>query len=154
MAQSLRKSKSKSALQAENRMLRAHGIGDGITKIIQAIIKYGVVAYIAYNIRLIAIEWAGKNTTANIDVKADVSVDINNAADSAAGAVSNLCDQTIYIALFVMVAAIGYGKAQAILRRRVIERMHPYQEAAEKQIDPERTSSRLTNTGDTRPEDH
>ncbi len=48
---------------------------------------------------------------------------------------------------------IAYGRRQAKLRRDAVERLHPYQEQHEKSIDPNRTSSRLTSRGETRPED-
>lgn len=52
------------------------------------------------------------------------------------------------------VGGIFYGRRQAKLRKDTVERLHPYQEKYEKSIDPNRSSSRLTPRGETRPEDH
>ena len=43
--------------------------------------------------------------------------------------------------------------AESKSRRDIIERFHPYQDAWERDKDENRTTSKLTKRGDTRPED-
>jgi hypothetical protein len=59
-----------------------------------------------------------------------------------------------HIAMFAFgVGGASYGYRQKRLMQRNIERMSPALEQREKQIDPNRSSSRLTSKGQTRPED-
>ena len=60
---------------------------------------------------------------------------------------------SMMIAYLFGFAGLGYGGLQHHLRRRYVERFSPFLQAREKEIDPQRTSSSITMTGDTRPED-
>lgn len=51
------------------------------------------------------------------------------------------------------IGGVIYGRRQANLRKSTVERLHPFQEAYERNLDPKRTSSSLTSRGDTRTED-
>lgn len=158
-------SKSRAEYKAENRLLRAHGFGSGLVKVLQQLIKYGGFVLIAWHVQLAITSLSGKHTYADIVVRADGNMNMGDGVkpDGESGqapACPQLEDQGLspqdalaIICFFLALVAISYGRAQARLRRDVIERMHPYQEAFEKQRDPGRTSSRLTRTGETRPED-
>ena len=56
-------------------------------------------------------------------------------------------------AWLLAVGSVGYGITQRQLRRRVIARYAPIMREHEKAVDPRRTSSQLTERGDTKPED-
>lgn len=135
--------KTRAELKAENRMLRQHYLGDSITKVLVALIRYGAFAFISWQLAKMVIALAGHHTEADIQIGATLNV----------GLIDRIPMYVVSLALFLALVAVIYAKRQAKLRRQIIERFHPYQEAAEKQIDPKRSSSRLTKTGDTRPED-
>lgn len=103
---------------------------------IQALIKWGAIAFIAYQARRAVQATAGRITLADYQV----SVNQGGGYDH-----FDLC------VAFVVFGCIGiwYGYKQRRLRQYVIARMHPYQEMWEKSQDAKRSTSALTKTGDT-----
>ena len=96
---------------------------------------------------------AGKRTDANLDARVQGTVQIES--DTLTNTLKDLLGEKT---LGFLLAALGgggvlYGRAQHKLRRDDIEFMQPYKDKYEKLLDEKRSSSRLTNRGDTRPED-
>jgi len=109
---------------------------DMVTKLGHSVAKYGSAAIIAF------FAYRAVDTLAGVDTFADITV---------SWLVS--CKMTGFAALILALAALLYGHYQRKLRKDVIERMHRYQAAYERERDPNRTSSKLTPRGDTRKED-
>jgi hypothetical protein len=97
----------------------------------------------------VAISWAGKTTKADIGINANIQAEINKSEESAAE------NSSLIGWLGSIFGALGllYGRAQARLRKNIVERYQPYKEMYEKEVDSKRTSSDLTPRGETRPED-
>ena len=148
--------KSNAELRAELRMHRQHGIGNNITKIIRDIIKWGAIVAIVYYGYLSIDTLSGRTTKANIDINAQGVLSLNEGS-GAQGATKDaelpVCRIVILIALIFGIGGVVYGRRQAKLRKDVIERHHYLVQKAEKRIDPGRSTSQLTQRGDTRPED-
>ena len=102
-----------------------------------------------YLLAPVAISWAGKTTKADIGINANIQAEINK-SDESEPEYSSLIGWLggIFGALGVL-----YGRAQARLRKNMVERYQPYKEMYEKEVDSKRTSSDLTPRGETRPED-
>lgn len=123
--------KSKKNLQDEIKLLKQHGIGSNITKVLLAIITYGAFVAIMYFLNDSLKVLAGKATIA--DIKVDVWNDVLASVFGGGG--------------------VLYGFGQNKLRRNNTERLTKRIIKLEKIIDSGRTSSGLTNTGETSPED-
>lgn len=153
------KKKTRAELSVEVRFLKAHGLGNNITKIIRDFIMYGSFLGIAYCTYLSIDTLAGKTTAADIKVKAEGALSLNpgQSKSKTTKEVSKALP-TEYIAALSLAIMFGiggtvYGRKQAKLRKDVIERYHTLIQEAEKIIDPKRSTSQLTYRGDTRPED-
>jgi len=153
------KNKTKAELNAEVRLLKAHGFGNNVTKVFRDFIMYGSFLGIAYFTYLSIDTLAGRNTTADIKVKAEGALSLNpEQSKSKVTKEASKAVPTKYIAAFSLAILFGiggivYGRKQATLRKDVIERYHPPIQEAEKIIDSKRSSSQLTYRGNTRPED-
>jgi hypothetical protein len=100
------------------------------------LIKYGCLAIVAYlGYRSIAV-LSGQYTFADIGIKFLANVRIANSVGYVVG-----------------VGGLAYGRRQKKLREDAIEQLAPRIKELEAQIDPNRTSSGLTERGRTRPED-
>ncbi len=123
-------------LEAENSYLRKARIADGIIQVALAAVRYGALIVVGYwgleAIRALA----GSSTFA------DISVDF-------------LTEINVSVALAWSVGVFGgvYGYKQRHLRRNTVERLQGRIRELEAMIDPQRSSSKLTTRGDTRPED-
>lgn len=154
----VRKTKSRAELEAENRLLRSHQYADNISKVFQALIKYGAYVLIAYFAIAKPIEsLSGKSTFADIkmDTKADVMLQSADKSPPSAHGVSQT-DYCLLVSISALVfgfAGVRYGRKQAKLRKDVVERIQLRNQNLEKAIDPNRSTSALTPRGDTRPED-
>jgi len=144
--QAKQKKKTAAELRAEIAFIKQHAIGDNITKIIIMLIQYGVLASIAYWVYKSIDTLAGKNTAANIDIKA-------SGAFNLAEELSQSCTWIWILAILIVFAAVKYGVRQNKLRKDDIERLSRNNIELEKLIDDKRTSSTLTPRGDTNPED-
>jgi hypothetical protein len=143
-----KRQKTRKELEAEVRLLRRHNTSDAISKIAVNLIRYGTYAFISWQLSLAVAALSGKRTEANIDVSASGTLAMGSGSSSI-----SLPLVVVALSIALAIGGITYGKQQAKLRREVVSRFHKYQKAEEKRIDPRRTSSRLTGTGDTRPED-
>lgn len=102
-----------------------------------------------YFLSPVAISWAGKTTTADIGINANIQAEINKTEESVAENSSLIG----WLGSIFGVLGLLYGRAQSRLRRNIVERYQPYKEMYEKEVDSKRTSSDLTPRGETRPED-
>ncbi len=100
------------------------------------LIPWGSLVAIAYLISSAIHGLAGKQTLADIGLRllADVRV-------------------TEWVAYILTGGSIAYGLRERKLRRDTIERLSERTQKLEQQLDPNRSSSRLTPRGTTRPED-
>ncbi len=146
--------KTAAELRTELRLLHLHGIGNNITKVFRDLIKWGAILGIAYFAFLSIESLSGKRTEADIAVKAEgaLSMDMGT-SDKKAKTDPRPSQIAILLALIFGIGGIAYGRYQAKLRKDVIERYHPLIQEAERLIDQNRSSSKLTDRGDTRPED-
>lgn len=145
------KKKTAAELRAELRILRTHGVGNNITKVVRDLIMYGSFVSIGYFTYMSIDSLSGKITQADISVKAGGSVSIDT--DDTETGLPAWYKGTLLLAFFFGAGGIAYGRGQAKLRKDVIQRYHPTMQEAERNIDDKRSSSDLTERGNTRPED-
>jgi hypothetical protein len=136
-------SKTRAQLEAENRLLRADLARLRLTRNVEhaasvaiMAIKVGGLVWIASYAAQIAAVLAGQTTEANILFKILGDLRVSTALAWAAG-----------------LSGIGYGWRQRKLRRDAVERLAERVARRERELDPRRTSSKLTVRGDTSPED-
>jgi hypothetical protein len=136
----LRRKAKDAALRArqetENRFMVLRSLIDGIFSTANSLIRWGTVAYLGNKMYLAVTVLAGKTTLADIGVNFLADVRVSEGLLTALG-----------------VSATGYGISQRKLRRKTVERLQGRIIELEGKIDKERTSSRLTPTGETNPED-
>lgn len=128
--------KSRAQLEAENASLRASQLAAGWTTIGVNLIFWGAVVLICRYATIAIQAFAGKETLANVAFNVGGTVEVS-----------------VTLAWIVGVAGVVYGRRERRLRRDAVERLHGRIAELEAQIDPGRSSSRLTPRGDTRPED-
>lgn len=131
-----KKNKTRAELEAELRALRRTKMTSGLTEIILNLIRFGALVACVYFLSSSIQNLAGKSTDANIFVQF-------------------LGDFNVGQGVAVLFGAGGtmYGLAQRSQRQRMIERLHGRIKQLERQIDPRRSSSNITETGDTNPVD-
>lgn len=115
---------------------KIHAVSEATTKIISELAKWGVLGFCVYWTGDVLKVYAGQVTFADVTFSWLMS-------EKLAGT----------LGLIFGAGGIVYGRQQARLRRDVIERMHPYQVEHEKSKDPDRSSSGLTERGETQLED-
>ena len=132
-----KKKKSRTELAAELEFVRESKKWEVGASIANNLIRYGTAAWCAFMAYLSIDALAGRRTLAwiGINVLANLKV-------------------SIVIGWFVGIAGFVYGRGQRKLRRDTIARLNGRIQDLEKSIDPGRTSSQLTERGETRPEDH
>jgi hypothetical protein len=128
--------KTKAELAAELRFTRQSKAWEVAASLGNNLIRYGTAAWCAYMAYLSIDALAGRRTLAWIGINALANVKIS-----------------VVIGWFVGIAGFGYGLRQRKLRRDTIARLSGRIQYLEKVIDPGRTSSKLTERGETRPED-
>ena len=126
-------------LKIENQNLRAHRLGDQVADVFGKLIEFGGYVGIAFFVYLSVDSLSGKKAKAEIAVESSMSFGSTKL--------------TVFIAIVFGFFGVLYGKRQDRLKKKYIEKYHPYQREEEEQIDPTRTSSELTPQGETRPED-
>lgn len=131
-----KKPKTKAELETENQILRMNTVSDGVVSVINNLIKWGGLVGIFYFMSECVIALSGEVTTSNIVIKFLTDFKINSALAMALGG-----------------GGVVYGASQNALRKKTVERLQKRNQALEKLIDKKRSSSKLTPTGDTRPED-
>jgi hypothetical protein len=130
------KGRSVERLQAENEFLRLGGIAEQIGRTVRVLLVSVAVVVIVYFVTHALEALAGKSTDANIFVSLLANMEIS-----------------VALAWGVGVAGVAYGRHQRGLRKTTIARLQGRIHDLETNIDPNRTSSRLTPQGDTNPED-
>lgn len=128
------KNQSKAELEAENRYLRRARTQRDAASVVNGAMRWGTLAFVAYMAKESVALLAGQSTTANLNFLGRLDVSIS-------------------IAWAVGLSGVAYGWWQRKLRRDTIERLEKRIAELETIVDPKRTSSRLTQRGDTRPED-
>ena len=128
--------KTNAELLAENRLLRRGNVATGVTSVLVNLIRWGAVVLIFRYGYLTVNTLAGHVTLASIGI-------------------SFLGNLTVSQSLAYIFGAGGviYGLGERQLRKRAIKRLGPKREALEASIDPKRTSSKLTEKGETNPDD-
>lgn len=109
---------------------------DHVLKTVRHMFTCATIAFGLYLIRAAISDLAGKTTLADIALSLWVTM---RARD--------------WISAVCAVVALMFGLSQWHLRRRNIKQLSDRRVYLERQIDPARESSQLTETGDTRPED-
>lgn len=128
--------KSRAELLAENRALRTARRNEGVVSVANNIIRWGGVVLITRYIYMGIAALAGASTFADISVNFLGNLEISAvlAWSGAAG-------------------GIIYGMKQRKLKQDTIERTQARIRKLESIIDPKRSSSKLTERGETNPED-
>ncbi len=147
--------KTSAELRAEINFIKKHGIGNNITKIARDLIKYVCLFGCCYFAYLSIDSLSGKDTSADITVKAEGNFSLNNKknTEKRIEKTTDIKAATVTLALLFGLGGILYGRKQAKLRKDLIERYHPIMQEAERAKDVNRSTSKLTMRGDTRPED-
>jgi hypothetical protein len=132
-----RKQKSLAELRAENRLLRRGNVAASITKVLKTAIKYGALVLVFRYLYLMVLALSGKTTFASI-------------------VISFIGNLTVSKALAYIFGGGGvlYGLGERHVRRKAVKRHGNRIKHLESLIDPNRSSSNLTETGETPPEDH
>ena len=100
------------------------------------LIKWCGIVWVAFYVRDMVSDLAGQTTLADIGVGVLVST-----------------SRSQWVAWLIAVLAILWGLRERNLRRDKIEQFSQRTGQLEREIDPGRSSSQLTTTGETRPED-
>lgn len=117
------------------------------------IIAVGLVLGMQY-VRDIAVAWAGKETRANISVTGEVKADVGfNKEHGGESPSDSLCFYAAIGGVFIGLLGMGIGRAQIRLRKNTVLHLAGSKEELEKVIDSRRSTSGLTKSGETRPED-
>lgn len=129
-------SKTKAQLEAEVASLRRAKAVSGVIVLLRTlIIACSVVACFYFTTSTIK-ELAGKETWADIGIHLLGSLTVS-----------------VRLAWILTVSGVFWAILERKLRQRVIRRMSGRVAEFERQLDPERSSSRLTQSGDTNPRD-
>jgi hypothetical protein len=123
-------------LRAENQLLRQTRATDGLVSVFNTLIKFGSLSFIAYCGYRSIETLAGKTTMANIGINVLGQLRVSETLAWALGG-----------------GGMTYGVYQRKLRRDAIEHLSKRSHKDERQIDPGRSSSRLTSRGTTPAED-
>lgn len=123
-------------LTTELHMLGQANVSESIVTVLTHLIRWGGLVAIAYYMTQSIDALAGEETTSNIMISLITDLNMNQ-----------------YLAYALGVGGTGYGFLQRKLKRDTIGRLQERNKALEKQQDPGRSSSKLTNKGLTRPED-
>lgn len=129
-------SRSREQLLAEIDRLKANTLIHEVGSIARTFIRFGTIAFCAYMAKEALVALAGKVTTANILVEFLSSISVN-----------------VAIAWTLAVFGVGYGVLERRMRKRAVRHLAERKAALELRLDPKRSTSGLTRTGDTSPED-
>lgn len=130
------KKKTYAEISAELELLKKSRLSEGIVSVINNLIKYGFFAIAFYFSYRMVDALAGKETISNIAFKMIADLKMNQ-----------------WMAYAIGGCGLGYGLAERSIRKNTVTRLHSRIKELEFKKDPKRTSSMLTLTGDTRPED-
>ena len=136
--------KSKDKIQLELKHHRVTQIISSAVSVIRDSIKWGSIGFIFYCGYLSISVLAGKTTQADINV---------SFFESFAARLMQSTKLQEWIQYVLIIAFALWGIFERRLRGAAIERLTSRIHQLELQLDPKRTSSRLTSTGQTRPGD-
>jgi hypothetical protein len=128
--------KSRATLEAENKLLRKYKISESIANAVNTVIKWCALVWIVRYGYLSIIALAGQIT------KADFGVNL----------LSNDAFAKIVMIIFAF-AGMGYGLNERRLRKNTVESLSSRVRELEEMLDDKRSSSQLTQRGDTHPKD-
>ena len=120
----------------ESRLLRSEQWATAASRIGVEVVRWAGIGYVAYRFSLPFIAWSGETTIANVAV----SVGGTGMSGAAAG-----------LGFLVGVAGLTYGRLEAWLRRKTIREFAVRVRELETALDAHRSSSGLTESGDTPP---
>jgi hypothetical protein len=132
----LAKKKSNAELQAENRLLRRGNAASGTSNVLVNLIRWGAVVLSFRYLYLTVDSLAGQVTLAQIGINFLGNLTVSQSLAYIFGA-----------------GGVVYGYGERKLRQRTIRRLGPKRKELEVSIDPKRTSSKLTDKGETNPDD-
>jgi hypothetical protein len=126
------KPRTRRELEVENAVLRRINLQQGTSSVIRAVVKWGAIAFIALQARFGLEALAGQQTIADMSFKF-------------------LAEAGVSDVLAWLLAALGvlYGLAQRRMRRNLLERHGHRIPELERRLDAGRTSSELTERGET-----
>lgn len=130
------KQKSRAQLETELKLIKQSRLSDGVIRIVRDLIKYGALVCIAYYAFRSVETLSGKTTLADIGINFLANVKVS----------------VIFAWLFGFVG-IAYGYFQRNLRKETVARLQPRVQELEQHVDKNRSSSKITKQGNTRPED-
>ena len=118
----------------ESRLFRSDLWATTVGKVGVAVVRWTGICFCAYQASLVLIAWSGETTIADVTV----ALKATGSSGAAAG-----------LGLVVGAAGLIYGKVQAWLRRETIRQFEARVREHETALDPGRSSSGLTTSGDT-----
>jgi hypothetical protein len=127
---------AKDVLNEIERRQRVGAIVEQVGQTVRTLLLVGGAVGIAWIGRLMVSDLAGKSTDANIIVDLLGKLEVS-----------------ITLAWLACAGGVFYGISQNRLRKRAVVKLHQRIETLELLIDPTRTSSQLTERGDTNPRD-
>jgi hypothetical protein len=104
-----------------------------LSQVINSVLKWGTIAFVAWCAKVSMVSLGGKQTDANFAIKFLADIRFHEA-----------------VAYTVGIGGAVYGYRQKRLRQRKIAELGPRVTKVEKNIDPKRTSSGLTAEGKTK----
>ena len=122
----------------ESRLFRSDLWATTVSKVGVALVRWTGICFCGYQASLVLIAWSGETTMADVTV----ALKATGFSGAAAG-----------LGVLVGVAGLIYGKVQARLRRETIRQFEARVRELETTLDPGRSSSGLTTSGDTPPEE-
>ncbi len=128
--------KTNAELLAENKLLRRANATNSASNILMTLIRYGAIVLSLRYIYLTVEALAGQVTLAQIGISFLGNLTLSQS-----------------LAYIFGTGGVIYGYGEHKLRQRTIRRLGPKRKELEVSIDPRRTSSRLTEKGETNPED-
>lgn len=134
-------------LEDENRRLRARLFEDRWTRICEALFKYGAYSLIAWQTSRAFIAYSGKASTADLKLDGHLLLEQGTRVTD--------CQLPLWVWVALIIAAmlcvfcIGLVRGRKDLLGKAINHMSDGKTNLEKVIDPNRTSSGLTKTGET-----
>lgn len=124
--------KTNAELAAENRLLRSARRSEGITSVINNVIKWSGLGFIFWCGTGAISSLSGTTTRSDIVLKLVTDLNANQ-----------------WLCLILGGGGMGYGLSQRKVRKETVARVHARNEKLEQQIDPRRSTSSLTPDGET-----
>ena len=147
---------AKLSAAAQERLARAALIERGVTRVLTAAIHGAVWAFLIWQgsdaIKMATQALAGKQTTANIALSAEGKWNVPD-APALPDALDQWCWWFGVLGTAFGVTGLAFGYNQRQLKRHNVKRMGARLVELETRLDPGRTTSNLTCSGDTNPED-